>query len=173
MKLPVIEWLKELPDNYRELAIAQCDKGDRECIREHAICYFADWEKTSEGWHFWRQVACAFSSTDKYEYPPLPNDIGQQITTSLDQLETIVRQWGVDEQILGPGGQGTVKGQFQKLEEELCELDFGVKVGDVHECKDAIGDMMVTLIMMSDMLGLNIRDCLQEKVFNFVNERSK
>ena len=155
---PITEWLNELPDGYRALAIAQHDNDILECFKENAIWAFAEWDKTTEGWHFWHHVALAF--IDRCEYPPLPKDAAPQGGLSLDELETRIRQWGVDRKILGPEGQGTVAGQMAKLEEEFLELDFGVKTGDVYECKDAIGDMTVVLVMLADLLGLSFRDCV-------------
>ncbi len=57
--------------------------------------------------------------------------------------------------------EGTVEGQFKKLKEEVEELEDSLVKGDIADVKDAIGDIQVMLINISEMTGLNVVDCLK------------
>jgi NTP pyrophosphatase (non-canonical NTP hydrolase) len=96
--------------------------------------------------------------------------------------ETIdaVRQWGLQRNITGPNGKGTLLGQLSKTAEELTETrDAAVflqglgerrfledpeisEARDIQfaELKDGIGDTAITLILAAEMAGLRIEDCL-------------
>jgi hypothetical protein len=105
------------------------------------------------------------------------NQPNQPMTT--DQLIEAVRQWGLDRNITGPNGKGTLLGQLSKTQEELTETrDAAVKadlalnlhdaegVGNAwwnesqEELTDGIGDTTVTLILAAEMAGLRFEDCL-------------
>ena len=73
---PVIEWLKELPDGYRERAIAQYDGVVKKCYRDDAVGVFCIWQETKEGLTFWAEVSIAWESPGQYDYPPIPDDRG-------------------------------------------------------------------------------------------------
>ena len=93
--------------------------------------------------------------------------------------ETIeaVRQWGLDRNITGPNGKGTLLGQLSKTAEELTETrDAAVLhencldemrnsrseiVPTIHMLADGLGDVFVTIILAAEMAGLRIEDCLQ------------
>ena len=97
-----------------------------------------------------------------------------------DQLIDAVRQWGLDRNITGPDGRGTLLGQLSKSQEELTETrdaavalqtnrDYNKGQGfDYADCLyldydkliDGIGDTFVTLILAAEMAGLRIEDCL-------------
>ena len=82
--------------------------------------------------------------------------------------ETIeaVRQWGLDRNITGPNGKGTLLGQLSKTQEELTEtrdaavLYMSGIAGEKDEIIDGLGDTVVTLILAAEMAGLRIEDCL-------------
>lgn len=67
-----------------------------------------------------------------------------------------VRKWGRDKQI------NNFYPQFGKVVEELGELVSAVNHGsrDQKEIADAIGDTMVTVIILADILGYDVEDCL-------------
>ena len=68
----ISEWLQELPDGYRELALANYD--EKYSITqvvvdiETAVDQFCDWDKTPQGTKFWIDV----KHGKKIGYPPLP-----------------------------------------------------------------------------------------------------
>ena len=57
--------------------------------------------------------------------------------------------------------QSTASLQFSKTLEEVNELYDGIMEGDVDEIGDAIGDVIVTLIIQAQMWGLSATDCLK------------
>lgn len=72
-----------------------------------------------------------------------------------------VREWGEAKGITGDHGRGTVMGQLGKVNEEIQELNDAIHDVDDDEIVDAIGDSIVTLIILADMLGYRSEDCLQ------------
>lgn len=78
----VKDYLNELPDGYRELALVNfdqelCDKqlGQNEpSDMEDAVVYMCDWSGTLQGFEFWNAVASYCYDPELYELPPLPED---------------------------------------------------------------------------------------------------
>ena len=61
--------------------------------------------------------------------------------------EADIIQWGVERNILGPTGEGTLLAQADKSMEELDELWCAIGDNNRAAAVDAIGDIIVTLIM--------------------------
>jgi NTP pyrophosphatase (non-canonical NTP hydrolase) len=76
----------------------------------------------------------------------------------LQTLEEQVIDWGHAKGIL-PNPDPVA--QFAKTIEEVEELAIGIDKKDTAEVKDAIGDIIVTLIMQAEAWDLNIEECLQ------------
>lgn len=72
-----------------------------------------------------------------------------------------VLQWGVDKGIIGANGKGTCYGQADKVLEEANETHMAVHTHDLRDVKDGIGDTAVTLILLADMYGWTLEECLQ------------
>lgn len=64
-------------------------------------------------------------------------------------------QWGTDRYICGPEGQGTAVGQAKKCVEESAELLLAVAEKDDAGIVDGIGDTFVTMVMVSERMGVN------------------
>jgi len=90
---------------------------------------------------------------------------------TLSELIEDVKSWGISRGITGIDGSGSVTKQLEKTQEELIETrDAALKWmlatngHDEHEALmdfvDGIGDIMVTIILAADMMGLSIDDCL-------------
>lgn len=85
---------------------------------------------------------------------------------TLQETIDAVRAWGLDRQITGPQGKGTLLGQLAKTQEELTEtrdaavLYMSGIAGEKDEIIDGLGDTVVTLILAAEMAGLRIEDCL-------------
>lgn len=93
----------------------------------------------------------------------------------MNELIELVKQWGIDKGITGENGTGSLKGQAKKMREECLEtfdaaldLHFSHLAGDwepnpdtVEELKDGIGDTCVTLILLAEMSGWSLEECLQ------------
>jgi len=78
----------------------------------------------------------------------------------MSALVSLVRQWGQDRNITGPNAKATVHTQFEKLREEFLELEDAIARNDQHELIDAVGDMTVVLILLSELAGVRFETCL-------------
>lgn len=61
--------------------------------------------------------------------------------------------------------------QHGKTQEEVDELREALLAKDRDETIDAIGDIVVTLIIQAHLNGLDIEDCL-ESAFNVISKRT-
>lgn len=75
----------------------------------------------------------------------------------MDSLVAQVEQWSVDKQL---DTADSFK-QFSKVAEEFGEIAAALARNDKEELQDAIGDTVVTLIILAQQQGMNLRDCLQ------------
>ena len=75
-----------------------------------------------------------------------------------DELIDAVRQWGRDK------GINNADKQLLKVFEETNEITREFVRGryNTPEVIDSLGDSMVTLIILADIVGYDIRDCLAE-----------
>jgi hypothetical protein len=79
--------------------------------------------------------------------------------------EQDIINWGIARNLIGPTGQATKDGQNKKTREEVEELQTAInseKIGtrSIDGARDAIGDIIVTLVMQAQMWGLTITECL-------------
>lgn len=87
-----------------------------------------------------------------------------------DELLNKIAQWGMHRKIIGPGAGGTVDGQMEKLGEEYDELQDAIYQGDLQACADAIGDMTVVIVMLSELLKLDYASCIH-LAYNQIKDR--
>ena len=102
---------------------------------------------------------------------------------TLEELEIKVIDWAEDKQIFS---KATRSKQFDKTQEEVTELKEAITKIDVYsefegaeyfltdahvELVDAIGDIMVTLIIQARMNGVDIQRCL-EQAYNEIKDRT-
>jgi NTP pyrophosphatase (non-canonical NTP hydrolase) len=87
---------------------------------------------------------------------------------SLDILEMKVSEWGFQKGIL-PNPDPMA--QYGKTKEEVLELFEAIKDEDLYEVKDAIGDIMVTLIMQTYAWDLTLEECLQQ-AYETISQRT-
>ena len=104
-----------------------------------------------------------------------------------EQLEALVIEWAKEKGILE---KATPLAQANKTLEEVQELIFAItlrdkyKVNEIKACedcntvfnsndeiKDALGDILVTIIIGAKMQGLNLTDCL-ESAYNVIKNRT-
>ncbi len=101
-----------------------------------------------------------------------------------NELEPLVIQWAQEKGILE---KATPLKQVEKTYEEVKELiealevqedglenyyNFkGKLVNTDEEVKDALGDILVTIIIQAEMQGLKLEDCL-ESAYNVISKRS-
>lgn len=100
----------------------------------------------------------------------------------MNELIKKVKQWGIDKDITGPQGKGTLKAQARKMREECDEtydaaLEYHyqdkwsvIRKRTSDELKDGISDTCVTLILLADMVGWSLEECLQE-AYNVISKR--
>lgn len=79
----------------------------------------------------------------------------------MNELISQVRLWGEEKGIIGEGGKSTPASQFEKLVEEVMEVQDGIESQDQHAIIDGIGDCTVVLILLSELIGVSFEDCLQ------------
>jgi NTP pyrophosphatase (non-canonical NTP hydrolase) len=84
------------------------------------------------------------------------------------ELETAVEQWAADKGILE---KATPMAQSLKTLEEATELCVAINANDRAEIIDAMGDIMVTLIIQAKMQGLSLEECL-ESAYNVISKRT-
>lgn len=78
----------------------------------------------------------------------------------LDLIDTLfdeVVEWGRDRGISNPAMQ------FAKLNEEVGEIAHELTRSHLHtdEMADSLGDTLVVLIILADILGYDLRECLK------------
>lgn len=71
--------------------------------------------------------------------------------------EQLVLQWGIARGIVQ---NGKPIGQAIKTLEEVTELLDAINKGDIEETKDAVGDIIVTLLMVCATSKIDFVDCL-------------
>jgi len=79
-----------------------------------------------------------------------------------------VEEWAEAKGILA---HATTLRQAEKTLEETNELICAILNEDSHEIKDAIGDIMVTIIIQAKMQGVTIEECLQS-AYDVISKRT-
>ena len=83
------------------------------------------------------------------------------------EVEMTVVQWGEDRGIVQ---NATAMSQAIKTLEETTELQDALNKQNIDEAKDAIGDIVVTLIMVCAVLNLDLVQCLNG-AYNEIKDR--
>jgi NTP pyrophosphatase (non-canonical NTP hydrolase) len=86
----------------------------------------------------------------------------------MKQLIKQVEEWAEAKGILA---HATTLRQSEKTLEETNELICAILNEDSAEIKDAIGDIMVTIIIQAKMQGLTIEECLQS-AYDVISKRT-
>jgi NTP pyrophosphatase (non-canonical NTP hydrolase) len=89
---------------------------------------------------------------------------------NFENLQKDVINWATDKNLIKP--ENAPK-QFLKVVEELGELSRSILKEDRKEEIDAFGDVMVTLIILSEQRGLNLVDCLNTAYEVIKNRKGK
>lgn len=77
---------------------------------------------------------------------------------TFESLQDEIIQWGYARNIIST--KNTHK-QFMKVTEELGELAEGINKDNQGQIKDSLGDILVTLIILSRDLNVDLLDCLR------------
>jgi len=86
----------------------------------------------------------------------------------MKELEQKVIQWAIDRGIHHPSN---AKNQLLKSFEEMGELARGILKDDRELIIDSIGDVLVTLIILSETKGLSLEYCL-DHAWNEIKDRT-
>jgi NTP pyrophosphatase (non-canonical NTP hydrolase) len=84
------------------------------------------------------------------------------------ELENEIINWAKDKGIFE---KGTPIKQSYKTLEEVGELISAVSINDKAEIKDAIGDILVTIIIQAKMQNLDLIECV-ESAYNIISKRN-
>jgi|TARA_B110000093_G_scaffold106148_1_gene114183 NTP pyrophosphatase (non-canonical NTP hydrolase) len=91
------------------------------------------------------------------------------------ELECAVENWAEEKGILdktqGPDKVATPMAQALKTLEETTELCTAINSDDREEIIDAMGDIMVTLIIQAKMQNVSLEYCL-ESAYNVISKRT-
>lgn len=79
-----------------------------------------------------------------------------------------IRTWAKKRGIYEKGNSHT---QYVKLQEEAGELAKALLKNDLPEVQDAIGDMIVVLTNLSELVGLKVEDCI-ESAYDIIAKRT-
>lgn len=74
----------------------------------------------------------------------------------MNELVEKVEKWSSDKGL----HESDPKSQFLKVAEEFGEIGAAMARSDDHELKDAIGDVIVTLIILAQQNGTSVEECL-------------
>jgi NTP pyrophosphatase (non-canonical NTP hydrolase) len=87
---------------------------------------------------------------------------------SYNELEALVIAWATQKEIFK---KGTPIAQAGKTMEECTELMVAIAVNDDDEIIDALGDILVTIIIQAEMQGVSLTECL-ESAYNVIAKRN-
>ena len=77
---------------------------------------------------------------------------------TFESLQDAIIQWGYVRNIISPKNMPK---QFMKVTEELGELAEGINKDNQGQIEDSLGDILVTLIILSRDLNLDLLECLR------------
>ena len=84
------------------------------------------------------------------------------------ELECAVEEWAEDKGIFS---KATPMAQALKTLEETTELCTAINSNDKAEIVDAMGDIMVTLIIQARMQNISLEECL-ESAYHVISKRT-
>ena len=85
-----------------------------------------------------------------------------------NELEALVISWAEQKGIFAKGNPDA---QCEKTFEEVTELSAAIYENNKEEIIDALGDILVTIIIQAEMQGLKLEDCLQS-AYNVISKRT-
>lgn len=86
---------------------------------------------------------------------------------NMDTLVTAIEKWADAKGLFQADG----KAQFTKTVEETGEIASAICRNDMELLKDSIGDVTVTLIILAQIYGMTIDECL-EQAYNEIKDRT-
>ena len=86
----------------------------------------------------------------------------------MNKLIADIEQWGLDKGILPNPDK---MAQYYKTCEEVAELDDAILTDNREEAIDAIGDIVVTLIMQCSAWNTTLEECIQQ-AYDVISKRT-
>lgn len=105
----------------------------------------------------------AYNNTDNILFEGIFNNLKP---TNMNTHDKIIA-WAKDRNLIHPDN---INRQTLKLTEEVGELASAIIKNKPHEQIDAIGDIQVVLIILSEMLGINYNEAL-DSAYNTIKDR--
>jgi NTP pyrophosphatase (non-canonical NTP hydrolase) len=136
------EWFLELPEGVKQKALSNLNQEVKDLkvtSLSTALARGFSWSGSPEGLLYWESVGLNSGA-------PLP--------TTFEVLSSGICQWAKERDINNPSNQ------LLKVFEEAGELSASYLKGKTAEEKDAVGDVLVTLIIYCNIRGLNLNECL-------------
>lgn len=106
--------------------------------------------------------------TVPYDYDPRFKLEITQRKMKYNELEALVISWAEQKGIFEKGNPDA---QCEKTFEEVTELSAAIYENNKEEIIDALGDILVTIIIQAEMQGLKLEDCLQS-AYNVISKRT-
>ena len=129
-------------------------------ISEQVLSYYEN-EKREPKKETWIKLADYYCVPVAY-LMGLPSGLVEYIDQlgylNFEKLHEFIIQWAEDRKIISPKN---VSKQFMKVTEELGELAEGINKDNQEQTKDSLGDILVTLIILSRDLNVDLLDCLR------------
>lgn len=91
---------------------------------------------------------------DGYEFVASSDE---RLNGSLGGLVKLTEQWSINKGL----DQAEPTKQFLKVSEEFGEIGAALARGNEADFKDAVGDTVVTLIILAQQKGYTLKECLQ------------
>ena len=88
-----------------------------------------------------------------------------------EDIEQKVISWGRDRGILPRGSEPG--DQVRKLAEEFDELDKAIREGNQRDAIDAIGDMIVVLTMIAELIDTDLFTCYAAAYLQIKDRKGK
>jgi len=136
--------LKRCPFCGQEVKIeeTQPDMNLVECLRNSHIEYYIE-------------CSCGSGMIDEDK-----EELIERWNTRIETMDRLVRdveKWAYDKGL----DKANPRDQYLKVAEECGEIAAGLARGNEDAVKDAIGDTVVTLIILAQQMGLTLEECLQ------------
>ena len=91
----------------------------------------------------------------------------KSVDSNMSQFD-LIREWANER---GLYDKGDPKTQYVKLMEEAGEVGRAILKNDTPEIIDGIGDMVVVLTNLAELVGVPIEECIQE-AYNVISKRT-
>ncbi len=110
-----------------------------------------------------------FLNKTKPYFESVKEDLRRKMNDNYDTFD-LIRSWATER---GLYKKGDPKTQFCKLMEEAGELGRGLLKNDFEEQVDAIGDMVVVLTNLAELIGTDIEYCIDSAYNEIKNRKGK